>query len=281
MKESVSAPLLSVIIPTRHRLDLLAECLDCLRPQVQGLTVDELEVIVSDDGVAPTAQRMISEQYPWVRWIKGPEKGPASNRNHGAGFARAPLLAFVDDDCLPASGWAAAYLQAAEAFPGYQVFEGKTVADRPQMRFDEVSPVNETGGNLWTCNLMVRAEYFKAIGGFCEDFRFELEDLEFKTRVEKDQQPLCFVAEARVCHPWRKVVKRDTIAVDSIMTFLKHHPDHKQYYSLTTRLKIILPRFFLLVPEAFRFRFRGIHYVVPHLLYELRSAFVIAYRLSK
>ncbi|MFM6609030.1 MAG: glycosyltransferase family 2 protein, partial [Dolichospermum sp.] len=62
-------PLFSVIIPTYHRNDLLAKCLDWLTHGVQTLPADKYEVIVSDDGYQSTAQEMIEQNYPWVKWV--------------------------------------------------------------------------------------------------------------------------------------------------------------------------------------------------------------------
>ncbi|MHC5729635.1 MAG: glycosyltransferase family 2 protein, partial [Nostoc sp.] len=68
--------LFSVIIPTYHRNDLLAKCLDCLAPGVQTLSAEQYEVIVTDDGSQTTAEEMIRQQYPWAKWVAGPRKGP-------------------------------------------------------------------------------------------------------------------------------------------------------------------------------------------------------------
>src|SRR5688572_17920597 len=107
--------LISIIVPTCHRNDLLAKCLDRLAPEVQsdvvlcakdsaradrqsgtaespflGATVApnpkavRYEVIVTDDGKDATAEQMIGESYPWATWLPGPRRGPASNRNNGA-----------------------------------------------------------------------------------------------------------------------------------------------------------------------------------------------------
>ena len=76
--------LFSVIIPTYHRNDLLAKCLDCLASNVQTLTSDDYEVIVTDDGSLTTAEEMINQHYSWVKWVAGSHNGPAANRNNGA-----------------------------------------------------------------------------------------------------------------------------------------------------------------------------------------------------
>ena len=281
MEHMNQIPLLSIIIPTRHRNSLLAQCLGCLATEVQTAASHLYEVIVTDDGDRETAEEMIKTDFPSVRWIKGPVKGPAANRNNGRRVARGTWLAFVDDDCIPGAGWVQGYLDAIRENSGYRVFEGKTVADRDQIRFNEDSPVNMDGGNLWSCNLMIEAAYYDQIGGFCEDFPFELEDQEFRTRIRKDKQPYLFVHEAEVCHPWRRVVKRDAIAAESILTYLRHHPDHKGYYTLGTRLKILLPRLVTMIPRAIRFRFRGVGYELKHIFYELMVAVVVAHRMKE
>ena len=119
--------LFSVIVPTCHRNDLLALCLDCLAPGKQSLSADQYEVIVTDDGSHSTAESLVREQYPWVRWVQGPQKGPAANRNRGAKFAEAEWLAFTDDDCLPGPHWLAAF--AAAVRPDMAVYEGKTTCE--------------------------------------------------------------------------------------------------------------------------------------------------------
>ena len=85
--------IISVIIPTFQRNDLLAQCLDRLAPvQQPGLDVLQpgqaespepaepfaYEVIVTDDGVSTTAETMIRQQYPWARWMAGGQPEPRS-----------------------------------------------------------------------------------------------------------------------------------------------------------------------------------------------------------
>ncbi|MFM6530798.1 MAG: glycosyltransferase family 2 protein, partial [Dolichospermum sp.] len=65
-----------------------------------------------DDGYQSTAQEMIEQNYPWVKWVAGPGKGPAANRNNGAKYATGEWLAFTDDDCLPDPQWLASYGEA-------------------------------------------------------------------------------------------------------------------------------------------------------------------------
>ena len=270
---------ISIVIPTRHRNEHLQECLTLLSPDLQKYPINNYEVIVSDDGSKTTAEKLILEKFPWVKWVKGPQKGPAANRNNGVKYAKFNWIAFTDDDCLPSKNWLESFSCAIDDNPEANVFEGKTEADRRKKRFNEVAPINSNGGLLWSCNLMVRKPYYLSMGGYCEEFKFELEDIEFRTRVQKDKQPIIFVPKAFVCHPWRKIDNKYKVEYESVLIFLKRHPDHQKHYSLTTRLKIIAVMTLNLFKDAFRFKFRGIGYAIVDLFYELRSAFVVHFKI--
>jgi GT2 family glycosyltransferase len=194
--------LLSVIIPTCNRNDLLGKCLEKLRYSVQQLPQDKYEVIVTDDSKENVAKSFIEDKYPWVKWVAGPKRGPAANRNNGVQYAQGEWLVFTDDDCLPANDWLASYRSAITTNVN-DVFEGKTIPDRDQERFNEHSPINIDGGNLWSCNFAIRKDFFLKMGGFDENFPFPaMEDNDLFLRVQQVSK-VCFVSEAMVVHPWR------------------------------------------------------------------------------
>jgi GT2 family glycosyltransferase len=196
-------PLLSVIIPTYQRIDLLALCLDCLAPGTQTLPAEDYEVIVSDDGRTAATREMMAARYPWAQWVEGPHRGPAANRNCGAAQARAAWLAFTDDDCLPRPGWLAAY--AANLHAGHRVLEGRTTNGGAPFDPFTTAPTNE-GGYLWSCNMAVERELFMEMGGFDNGFPFaHLEDVDFRLRLGDRGQPFHYVAGACVDHPPRPI----------------------------------------------------------------------------
>lgn len=200
----MTVPRISVVIPTRHRNDLLALALDRLAPGVQTLPADQYEVIVTDDGSDTTAEAMVRDKYPWVRWTPGPRRGPAANRNHGACLARGEWIAFTDDDCLPEPGWLEAFSQAI--VPGIDVYEGRTVcrAGVPSPMFH--SPTNGDGGWLWSCNMMVRTAFFR-LWPFDEDFPYpHMEDTHFRERLKAQGGRFNFVGDAIVDHPPRPIL---------------------------------------------------------------------------
>lgn len=231
-------PLLSVIIPTYQRNDLLAKCLNCLAPDVQTLPTESYEVIVTDDGFNTTAEVLIRDRYPWVKWIAGSRKGPAANRNNGAKYARGKWLVFTDDDCLPDRQWLEAYAKAIADKTNYQVFEGRTYVDRPKKSLSEVSPINETGGYLWSCNFAIERKLFESLNGFDERFPFAaMEDVDLNYRLIKEGYKSLFVRNASVCHPWRSMGKWKKLKQhqQSTLIYLSIHPEesnrlNKTYY---------------------------------------------------
>jgi GT2 family glycosyltransferase len=196
---------ISVIIPTCHRIDHLLRCLYSLSPGIQTLDAKQYEVIVTDDGLNPTAEKLVCSSYPWARWVSGPKKGPAANRNNGARLATGDWLAFIDDDCEASPAWLKAIVGAVSQFP-VEVIEGKTVIpdkrDNPFLHGVE----NLAGGNFWSCNLALRSDVFRELGGFDEDFlEAGGEDMEFAFRLKQRSLRSIFCPEALVFHPVRQV----------------------------------------------------------------------------
>lgn len=192
----------TIIIPTCNRTDLLYNCLTRLKPEVQTIK-SSYQVIVSDDSRNNQTRQLISEHFQWVDYLKGPEKGPAANRNYGAKSASGEWLIFLDDDCLPEKDWIEAFQVAKRKYPETLVFEGKTSADRERRRYDEEAPLNLEGNNLWSCNFSIQKSLFINLSGFDEGFPFPaMEDVDFHFRVQ-DKSTIGFVQDAVVIHPWR------------------------------------------------------------------------------
>jgi len=239
----------SVIIPTRHRNDDLHKCLAALQSSVavdlRGSSASARanffgEVIVTDDGQESTAERMIRERFPWVKWFMGPRRGPAANRNHGASKASGEWLVFLDDDCIPSPDWLNGYRQATVENPTGTIFEGQTIAIGQQQRADVECPINRTGGHLWSCNFAVRRESFISLGGFDELFPAPyLEDIDFQLRAAAAQAVIKFVPEAAVEHPWRPMRGTSFVRTQakSINYFIRKHPETGVNFSRLNFLK--------------------------------------------
>jgi len=93
---TVPAPVASVVIPTRNRVEELR----ALIRSALGQTVP-VEVMVMDDGASPEVADMIQREFPQVRYHSlGTGRGPAFQRNRGIELATAPIVFPLDDDTV-------------------------------------------------------------------------------------------------------------------------------------------------------------------------------------
>lgn len=120
-----------------------------------------------------------------VRFLDRPApSGPAVGRNLGWRAAAAPLVAFTDDDCRPAPGWAEALVAAAG--------DGAFVQGRTQPDPDEVhllgglarsQSITEPNEVFQTCNMAYPRELLERLGGFDETLATDDTDLAWRARA--------------------------------------------------------------------------------------------------
>lgn len=111
----MSAPLVSLIIPTQRRRDgLITAALSTFR-QV-GVDLNELELIIVDNDQVDSARatvRALADEAPFpVTYVHEPDPGVANARNAAMARAKGDLIAFLDDDEEAPEGWLAALLAA-------------------------------------------------------------------------------------------------------------------------------------------------------------------------
>ena len=250
----------SVIIPTFKRRETLSQCLNHLAHGTQTISPDLYEVIVTDDALAGTGDDSLMAEYPWVRHLPGPQKGPASNRNNGARAAQGEWLVFLDDDCLPRPDFLLGYHEAIQQHADYQVLEGSTVAERKQLRLDEEAPINETGGYLWSCNFCIQRSVFNEMGGFCELYPYAcMEDVDFREQLTERKIDFLFVPKAAVVHPWRLMAPDDkylNMLLVSHAIFYRRYPSKRPTFfgNCRTVMRLWVLCFLL---EGPRVAFRG------------------------
>lgn len=92
----ISAPLVSVIIPTYNRAATLPRAIASAHAQ----SVRDLEVLVVDDGSTDTTRTVLAPAIAagTIRYFKRPHRGAGAARNHGLREARGRYLAFLDSD---------------------------------------------------------------------------------------------------------------------------------------------------------------------------------------
>ncbi|WP_291276046.1 glycosyltransferase [Flavobacterium sp.] len=238
--------LLSVVIPTCNRQDLLVKCLDAVAASNQLLDKSNYEVIVTDDSSNNETEKILLDQYPWVKWVAGPRKGPASNRNNGAAKSVGEWLVFFDDDCIPDAGVLQAYYSLIST-ADVDVIEGAIYSDE-HIKPLFIAPINLTGGHLWSCNFAINKRVFNALKGFDENYKYpNLEDNDLNRRIKIDGYKMIFGKEARVYHPPRPVAgpKKSALYHESWMYYHEKFGEKKTFKDLIstivkTRLRTIV-----------------------------------------
>jgi GT2 family glycosyltransferase len=217
---------LAIVIPTCNRPDLLKQCLVALQSSIDSAAAEgiETDVVVTDDGSQQSAVDVV-RSFPYARWTEGPREGPSANRNAGVQSAAGSWIIFLDDDVIPTPNLLASYIRRITT-ESYDVLEGRVMADRPRRAFNEASPINLTGGALWSCNFAIRRSTFDEVGRFDEAFKTPgFEDRDLCLRLALANARTVFVREATVCHPWRRVGTSEVLErYRYLELFLVRHP---------------------------------------------------------
>ncbi len=93
-------PDIAVIIPHYNDVDRLEFCLSEL---MQNDTTG-VEILVVDNN-SPNPPDRLHDAFADVRFLSEAEKGAGPARNHGVRASSAPILAFIDADCVPDHDW--------------------------------------------------------------------------------------------------------------------------------------------------------------------------------
>ena len=174
----IEGPAVSIVVATRCRVALLRECLDRLLPQLRETD----EIVLVDDDPAGSAAAAFSDIDPRVSVMRSGGNGPAAARNCGIRTTRGDIVAFTDDDVLPADTWLQALRETLAADPGAVGVEGPIVSDPFDMVFVH-SVASDGPGAYYTANVAYRALPLKA-EEFDEGFAYPYgEDLDLAFRM--------------------------------------------------------------------------------------------------
>lgn len=205
-----SVPRISVVVPTYRRPHLLERCLRALL--VQSIGPNVFEILVVDDGHCDVTRELVEHEasfHPegflqYLRPISG--HGPAVARNRGWRAARARLIAFTDDDTVPAPTW----LEMAERAMlrgEWNAMAGRVIVP-PLTSGPPTDHEKMTQGlsksEFVTANAFVMRAELQRVDGFDERFeRAWREDSDLQFRLEAIGSPVGRCEEARVEHPVR------------------------------------------------------------------------------
>lgn len=217
----MAQPLITVVVCTYNRADLLRDCLQSLSEM--NISLAEYEVLVVDNNSTDTTRVVVEEfhlQYPNFRYALQSKQGVAHSRNYGWRFATGEYVAYIDDDCKASADW----LAVAKSFIESKhpiMFGGPALpfykSTKPIWFKDDYAIFILSGANIRptqmdeyfpTMNAIFRKSALELLGGF--DTRLGMvgkkiaygEDTEImvRLRLEFPEQVIYYVPHLRVYH---------------------------------------------------------------------------------
>ncbi|MBN1529079.1 MAG: glycosyltransferase [Thermoleophilaceae bacterium] len=232
------APAMSVVVATHNRSLRLRQLLAGLRAQT--LPLDAFEVVVVDDGSSDATQEVLTAEARRgdLRLCIPPpvaRAGPAAARNAGWRLARAPFVAFTDDDCVPTPGWLETLLDAARRRPD-AIVRGRTLPNPAEAHalgsFSKTIHIDGPSANFETCNVAYPRTLLERIGGFDESYGAGMgEDSDLGCRALAAGGLPAFEPGALVHHA--VIARRPAAALRDAL----HATDHVRLYKEHPRLR--------------------------------------------
>ncbi len=212
-------PLVSIIVPVYNGERSIERCLR----SIQNQTYRNIEVIVVNDGSTDHTDRIIrkyAEQDPRFCYIKKENSGVSDSRNIAMKRARGEYFQFVDGDDWLVKHATEEFVRTALLYDcemvisDYNRVRGRTIMVRGHVeagpvltrtRFAEnmmSAPANFYYGVLW--NKFYKADIIRRFAlqcdtqlDWCEDFRFNLEYLQYVGKVGVINKPLYYYVKTK------------------------------------------------------------------------------------
>jgi len=199
-------PAVSVVVAS-HRPAMAPALLRSLLQQRQVGFSSEL-LIVTD---YPNGE--LQKNYPQLHFIYTPDSSISKKRNLGVSIARAPVVAFIDDDCIAAEDWVEKGVSWLAAHPAVAAVEGYTQIETtpgysPQST-REYRRLEKRG--FRTNNMFIRTEAFRTVGGFDERFTVQREDIDLAFTLMERGYRIDYHRDIKVTHRFRHWEKWDLL----------------------------------------------------------------------
>ncbi|MBF2075867.1 MAG: glycosyltransferase family 2 protein [Synechococcales cyanobacterium C42_A2020_086] len=176
-------PQISAIICTHNRDAYLGTAIDSVLTQAFP---GEFELIVVDNASTDSTREIVEarQPHPRLHYLYEPVTGLSVARNSGAKLARAPILAYLDDDAVASPGWLAALYEAYQHNDRLAIAGGKVTllwGDQPPPRWLSAGLAGNLGAYdlgdamVWIdrpsltprgLNYSIRRSFLEQVGGF-------------------------------------------------------------------------------------------------------------------
>jgi glycosyltransferase involved in cell wall biosynthesis len=204
----MSAPVASVVLPTRGRAAYLEVALRSLAAQDLS---EPWELIVIDDGSTDGTRELLERRG--VRSIRfDPRRGLNPARNAGIAAAAADLVVLTDDDVSAPPGWLRAVVEGARRHADAEAFGGPIRArfegplphgcgrEDPPVTTLDLGAEDAPAEHVWGANMAVRRRAVERIGGFDETIHGGGDEQEWLERLRARGGTIVYLAAAGLDH---------------------------------------------------------------------------------
>jgi GT2 family glycosyltransferase len=205
--------LMSVIIPNYNGSQTIGRCLE----SVYATNDEDREVIVVDD-CSEDGSPDIIRKYPCRLIQMERHAGASAARNAGARNSKGDVLFFIDADCLLQENAPSIIRKYLHEHPAEAVMGGTYTPTPPDPGFFSAfqsafihyfeTKNSDAPDYLATHALVIRAETFRKMGGFRENFLPILEDVEFSHRLRHAGYRLVMSPDLQVRHIFSLSLRR-------------------------------------------------------------------------
>jgi len=221
-------PFVSIVIAS-HRQDYIKKCLDGFNRDVRGDVSAEI-LVVADYQV-----KQFEKDYPEVLWFFHADASIPAKRNTGIMHARGGVIGFIDDDCVPVSGWivkAARYMEQNSLHAGVA---GRTIVEQAKgisYPVREFKRLEKPG--FRTNNIFYRKDVLAKVGGFDSRFTFQHEDVDLAFSILGLGLSIGYCPDAKVLHLHRSKENWDLLKncynrrFDPLL-YAKHKPLYRKW----------------------------------------------------
>jgi glycosyltransferase involved in cell wall biosynthesis len=295
-------PLISVVVCTFNRSNLLEQCLRSLVDQT--LEKNRYEVIIVDNNSSDTTSELAQvflTQPINAKYVLETQQGLSFARNTGWKCAIGDYIAYIDDDAIAAPDWLAVMAQFITQHSQIQVFGGPydayTLTELPHW-FPPEYGVHSLGncdrpiqlGEEWLhgSNMVFRKDIFEKFGGFDETLGMKgkqvayMEEVDFLLRLEKRGVAIYYVHNMTMRHliaDYKMSLKWLLTAMykggkSAKRTFMQDRNFSSHIAALLKHMAYLPLK--LIQPQALPFR-RRLYYALQWVMWEL-GAFVESIR---
>lgn len=174
----MDAPDVTVAVVVKNRAAMMQRCLDGIAAQA-GVPY---EVVVVDNESTDGTWELLTERAAASNGCVRVAREPGTVgrvRNVALSMARAPVIAYVDSDCVPEPDWLVTGVRALERDPHLGVVQGRTRPDpaSPRGSWPATQDIAQLSGMYEACNIFYRTDVLRAAGGFDEAIGFFGEDV--------------------------------------------------------------------------------------------------------